>query len=155
MRPLQFAWLLLVPALGGAEIYRWVDDTGVVNYTQHSPEGIEADRIVTRGGAATVAAPIVVQAEVVDPNAHLSAEQKAMMKRLQETENARQAEIARIKESNCGRAQGVLEKLSSKGRIRVRNANGQETAMPEDERQSRIAEAQRDIVNNCQTTVSR
>lgn len=152
MRPLQFAWLLLVPALAGAEIYRWVDDTGVVNYTQHSPDGIVAERIVTTGGATTVAAPIVVEPEVDDPNAHLSAEQKAMMKRLQETEDARQAEIARIKESNCSRAQGVLNKLSSKGRIRVRGINGQESAMPEDERQSRIAEAQRDIVSNCEVT---
>ena len=129
-----------------------MDDNGVVNYTQHSPEGIVAERIVTTGGAPTVAAPIVVEPVVTDPNAHLSAEHKAMKKRLQETEDARQAEIARIKESNCSRAQGVFDKLSSRGRIRVRDADGQETAMSEDERQSRIAEAQRDIVSNCETT---
>ena len=152
MRPLQFAWLLLVPALGGADIYRWVDDSGVVNYTQHSPEGFAVERIVTTTGAPTVVVPDVVQPEAEDPNAHLSAEQKVMMKRLQETEDARQAEIARIKESNCSRAQGVLERLSGKGRIRLRDANGNETAMPEDERQSRISEAQRDIVSNCEAT---
>ena len=152
MRPLQFSWLLLVPALAGADIYRWVDDDGIVNYTQHSPEGVVAERIVTTGGAPTVVAPIVVEPEIADPNGHLSAEQKAMKKRLEETEDARQAEIARIKESNCSRAQDVLDKLSSRGRIRVRDANGQETAMSEDERQFRIAEAQRDVVSKCETT---
>ena len=152
MRPLQFAWLLLVPALGGAEIYRWVDDAGVVNYTQLSPEGVAAERIVTSSGAPTVAAPIKVEAKVEDPNAHLSAEQKEMMKRLQATEDARQAEIARIKDSNCTRAQGVLGKLTGKGRIRLRDDSGNETAMSEEERQSRIADAQRDIVSNCEIT---
>ena len=152
MRPLQFIWLLLVPALGGAEVYRWVDDTGVVNYTQHSPDGIKADRIVTSGGGATVVVPTVVETKAEDPDAHLSAEQKVMKKRLEIAESARQAEIARIKQSNCGRAQGVLQKLSSKGRIRVRDSSGEEIAMPEDERVSRIAEAQRDIVSNCEAT---
>ena len=152
MRPLQFAWLLLVPALGGAEIYRWVDDAGVVNYTQRSPEGVAAEQIVTSSGAPTIVAPIKVEAKVEDPNAHLSAEQKEMMKRLQATEDARQDEIARIKESNCTRAQGVLGKLNANGRIRVRDASGNETAMPEEERQSRIGEAQRDVVSNCEAT---
>jgi hypothetical protein len=46
----------------------------------------------------------------------------------------------------------VLQKLSSKGRIRVRDAHGEEVAMPEEERQSRIIEAQRDVVSNCETT---
>ena len=152
MRPIQFVWLLLLPTLGGADIYRWVDDAGVVNYTQHSPEGIEAERIVTRGGAPTVAIPTVVQADVEDPDAGLSDEQKAMKKRLEVAENARQAEIARIKQSNCSRAQRVLEKLSAKGRIRVRDAQGEEVAMTEEERQSRIIEAQRDVVSNCEAT---
>jgi hypothetical protein len=152
MRPLQFAWLLLVPALGGAEIYRWVDDAGVVNYTQLSPEGVAVERIVTSSGAPTVVVPITVEVKAEDPDAHLSAEQKEMMKRLQATEDARQAEIARIKESNCSRAQGVLGKLNGKGRIRVRDASGNETAMPEEERQSRISEAQRDVVSNCEAT---
>jgi hypothetical protein len=152
MRPIQFVWLLLLPALGGAEIYRWVDDAGVVNYTQLSPEGIEAERIVTRGGASTVAIPTVVEVEAEDPDAGLSDEQKAMKARLEVAENARQAEIARIKQSNCNRSQRVLQKLSSKGRIRVRDAHGEEVAMPEEERQSRIIEAQRDVVSNCETT---
>ena len=152
MRPIQFVWLLLLPALGGADVYRWVDDAGVVNYTQLSPEGIEAERIVTRGGAPTGAVPTVVEVTTEDPDAGLSEEQKAMKARLEVAENARQAEIARIKQSNCSRAQRVLAKLSSKGRIRVRDAHGEEVAMPEEERQSRITEAQRDVVSNCEAT---
>ena len=115
-------------------------------------EGIEAQLIVTRGGAPTVAIPTVVEAEVEDPDAGLSEEQKAMKMRLEVAENARRDEIARIKQSNCSRAQRVLQKLSAKGRIRVRDDRGEEVAMPEEERQSRIVEAQRDVVSNCEAT---
>ena len=82
----------------------------------------------------------------------LSPEQEAMLKKLEVVEQARQDEIARIKQSNCERATGVLAKLTSKGRIRLRDDNGQETAMTEDERESRIADAQRDMVQNCEAT---
>ena len=70
--------------------------TRVANYTQHSPDGIKADRIVTHGGGATVAVPTVVETKAEDPDAHLSAEQKVMKKRLEIAESARQAEIARM-----------------------------------------------------------
>lgn len=144
--------LLLAPTLTGAEIYRWVDDDGVVNYTQQQPEGIPSERIVTRGASTVAVHEEPKLAVPKDPNANLSSQQQAMLKRLEEAEDARQAEIARIKQSNCDRAQAVLERLSSKGRIRVRDNDGNETAMPEEERQQRISEAQRDIVANCEAT---
>ena len=33
---------LLLPLLMGTEVYRWVDENGVVNYTQTKPRGVEA-----------------------------------------------------------------------------------------------------------------
>ena len=85
MRPVHIIWLLLLPALCGAEIYRWVDENGVVNYTQRSPEGVEAERIVTRGGAPTVAEAAVAEPAVeASPEPELSPEQQAMMQKLQE-----------------------------------------------------------------------
>lgn len=151
----KISWVLLVPLLMGAEIYRWVDENGVVNYTQQSPDGVPAERIVTRSGAPSVAVSMVPEAPVADaPDQALSPQQRAELEKLQTIEKARQEEIARIKQSNCDRATSVLERLSSKGRIRVRDNDGQESAMPEEERQSRIADAQRDIVNNCPTTAT-
>jgi hypothetical protein len=155
MRPVNLLWLLLVPALTGAEIYRWVDENGVVNYTQRSPDGVEAQRIVTRSGAPSVAVAVEVTPEpevAEDPNANLSPEQQAMLEKLEKAEEERQAEIARIMQSNCDRAQKVLDRLSAKGRIRVRDENGNETAMTEVERESRISQAQRDVVQFCVST---
>ena len=48
-------------------------------------------------------------------------------------------------------ARGVLERLSASGRIRVRDAEGQERAMTEDERQSRIREAAQVVAETCQS----
>ena len=72
-----------------------------------------------------------------------------MLDNLKKTEEARKEEIARIREANCTRSKDVLERLSSAGRIRVKGPDGQEVKMPEEERQSRIEEAQRGIVANC------
>ena len=72
-----------------------------------------------------------------------------MLDNLKKTEPARKEEIARIREANCARSQGVLDRLSNSGRVRVKGPDGQEVMMSEEERQSRIEEAQRGIVANC------
>ena len=64
-------------------------------------------------------------------------------------DQARKDEIAQIRAANCKRSQDVLANLSSSGRIRVKGPDGQEVKMPEEERQTRIAEAQQGVITNC------
>ena len=47
---------------------------------------------------------------------------------------------------------GLITDLSAKERIRVRGDDGQERIMPENERQRRISEAQKGIVDNCEAS---
>ena len=82
---------------------------------------------------------------------NLTPDQQTMLENLRKAEAARQAEVVKIREANCTKAREVLERLSVTGRIRVRDESGQERAMSEDERKSRIDEAQRAIVQNCTT----
>jgi hypothetical protein len=151
--------LCCLPALMGAAVYRWVDDKGVINYSQQKPEGVNAERIDATSGrkmdepaapspdasAQTPAQTAGAQA----PDERLSPAQREALAGLQAAEQARQQEVANIREANCERARGVLERLNSTGRIRVRDADGNESVMSEDERQQRVAEAQRGVVENC------
>jgi hypothetical protein len=79
----------------------------------------------------------------------LDEEQQKMLQDLQAAEQQRQVEVARIKEQNCQRSRDVLSRLTVKSRIRVRDENGQDRVMPEDERQDRIAQAQEGIALYC------
>ncbi|MBV1907623.1 MAG: DUF4124 domain-containing protein [Pseudomonadales bacterium] len=136
---------------GSAEIYRWVDSGGVVNYTQQRPSDIDSNLVTTpltpRSAQRLAEKNLAVKKAPEKPK--LTAEQQKMLDSLKEKEAARLAEINRIKTSNCERAQKVLERLSAQGRIRVKAADGEERALPEDERQQRISEAQKGIATNC------
>lgn len=151
--------LCCLPALMGAEVYRWVDEHGVVNYTQQQPTNVASERVVA-GQAAPSRPPGDSQTRAEPPAAaasgagqppadRLTDAQREALKGLEAAEQARQQELANIRKANCERAQGVLERLTTRGRMRVRDAEGNEQIMTEEERQQRIAEAQRGVVENC------
>ena len=132
------------------EIYRWVDENGVVNYTQQKPRDMDSQTIVTNTGAPrAVSDPAPVTPTSSATGQPLSAEQEKMLEGLRAAEQARQDEIAQIKADNCQQSRDVLSRLTLKNRIRVKGADGEYTIMPEDERQSRIAEAQENIALYC------
>lgn len=139
------------------EIYRWVDANGVVNYTQLKPKDTAAEAITTQGAASRAAktapaeAPAQASATVTDPatGKPLSPEQEQMLDGLRAAERARQQEVAKIRAENCQQSKDVLARLTVKSRIRVRGDDGDYRVMPEDERQNRISEAQKNIALFC------
>jgi len=140
--------LLSLPLLMGADIYRYVDANGVVNYVQQLPYGVTGERIHTVAGAPSVTETAVVTPPKPEEPA-LDPKQQAMLDDLKKADQARKDEIARIRDANCTRSRDVLEKLSSYGHLRVTGPDGQQRKMPEDEREQRIEEAQKGIVTNC------
>jgi hypothetical protein len=141
--------VLAAPLLMGTEIYRYVDANGVVTYAQQLPYGVKGELIKTNAGSPTVTVPAAPTDAQKPDEQKLSPQQQAMLDNLRKVEQARREEINRIRETNCTRSKEVLERLSTAGRIRVKGADGEETKMPEEERQARISEAQQGIVSNC------
>ena len=131
------------------QVYRWVDEQGVVNYTQQKPRDMDAEQLSTRSGAPRVVdeapAPLVSPAT----GQELSQDQQSMLEGLQAKEQARKEDIAKIKQENCEKSQAVLGRLTIKNRIRIRGDDGEYRIMAEDERQERIQEAQMGIAQNC------
>ena len=146
-----------LPLLMAADVYRWVDADGVVNFTQQKPQGVDADRVRAQTGEfinsgtsspASTAIP-VAGAAGGRTNQALDDQQQSMLADLEAAEQARRNELAKIRDANCQQARTLLEQLSTRGRIRVRGDDGSEQMMPEEERQQRIAEAQRGVAANC------
>ncbi len=151
--------IALLPWLMGAAVYRWVDENGVVNYSQLEPEGVDAELVSSDTGARQRSSSTPAQAPAqtlpADGEQTLTEQQQKMLADLQAAEQERQAEIARVREANCQEARDVLGRLTSRGRIRIAGEDGEERAMPEEERQRRIDEAQRAVAANCTETASR
>jgi len=157
-RALPLIGSVLLIAISGQsaadQIYRWVDDKGVVNYTQLKPRDGDAEAITTQGGvhaARAEPAPSTTAAAVTDPatGQPLSPEQEQMLEGLRAAERSRQAEIAKLKAENCQQSKDILARLTVKNRIRVRGDDGEYRVMAEDERESRISEAQKNIALYC------
>lgn len=150
------ALVCLLPCLMGASVYRWVDENGVVNYTQLKPEGVDAELVSADTGRRVVSNPRPAAETIGRQDAPpLTEKQQDMLSDLQAAERERQAEIARVREANCEAAHDQLRQLTSRGRIRVVGNDGVERVMPDEERQQRIADAQRAVAANCVDTASR
>lgn len=167
---ITFLTVLLLAGTVNAETeyYTWVDENGVTNYAERSPQGINATYIGPnrrqaqadgnpadgrpgrRPGA--VAEPEPAQAETnaaadssaeaeeeINPDELIAAEREEIA-----------AQIQQAKSQNCEMGKKNLAQLTAYSRIRVQE-NGQERFLSEQERQAKIQEA-RDIVrNNCQS----
>lgn len=160
MRQLAFflAFMVASPALLGADVYRWKDANGVINYTQQRPQGFEAELISASGQVRSNRASSTTVETVPAPSAaaplaadggELNAEQQKMLDDLKLAEQERQEAFLAAKNDNCERARGLLQQLSARGRIRVTGADGEQKILPEEERQQRISEAQQGVAENC------
>jgi hypothetical protein len=155
--------LVAVPLLLGADFYRWADADGVVNYSQRKPEGVESarmradtgQRVTVDGGvpaatpasalpAATAAGPTAVTSHAPLENAEATAPGMPSAQ-----------ELAKQRNELCKSARAVLEQLTSRGRVRVRDEDGTARLLTEDERQERIGQAERSMANHCAGTAGR
>ena len=137
-----------------AEVYRWVDENGVVNFSQHKPEGRAARSVDPRGSkpARRPVDPASSAEEASQPK--LSENQQQMLNELKAREAERQAQLAEIRRDNCEKSRNLLQRLTATARIRVRGEDGQERVLPDEELQARISEAQEGIATNCDSIAS-
>jgi hypothetical protein len=137
------------------DYYVWIDENGITNYAQKSPEGLNAEHVtsarrfgdstfptnelptVPSRGSRPGAPPEPISTEV-DPD-QLIAEQKAAIA----------AQIAQQKRSNCEIGKKNLTNLEMFKRIRVKAEDGTETVLSDAEKAERTATARQVIRENC------
>lgn len=146
--------LAALPALMGADVYRWKDTNGVINYTQQKPPGIDAE-LISASGQVRPSGPSAAPAKLAETptapaaDSDLNAEQQKIMADLKAAEEERKIAYEAAKSDNCERSRAVLKRLSAVGRIRVAAEDGTQTILGEEERQQRISDAQRGVAENC------
>lgn len=151
MRRLTLSVLLALSALTvQAEIYRWVDDQGVTQYSQTPPTGRDAS---------TVKPP---PAPSIDPEQARREQQRQITESLDDyledralakEKRAKAEEDQARKDKNCEAGRFNLSNLqsdSTKKIVRqIRKPDGTIVPLSDDERQQKIKEAEAVIKENC------
>jgi len=144
-----------LPALLGAGLYRWVDEHGVVNFSQHKPMNAPADAVPERQPArlgGTSPAPEIDASDNDDapPSvAELDEDRQNAREVLMLAERARQEELENVRRTKCELATTILEQLTTRGRVRLQGDDANGRVMSEEERQTHISEARQTISANC------
>lgn len=126
-----------------AEIYKWVDADGNVQYTQHPPPpGIEGESIKPPPKISSDKA--VKQLE-----SQLQREQKQQERRNKAADKRREAEQERAEYARaCEQARQRLNQ-AQRPRVRTANPDGSRTRLSEEDRQKIINQANKDIEEYC------
>jgi hypothetical protein len=119
--------MLALPATA-SEIYRWVDDQGVVHYTDR-PDRQGAERLTVRVSAPSDTAPRV------------SAQPRAQGELMSESVAEQEAAAAAAREANCQSASQRLQSLQAAPRLYREGAGGAREYLDDAEIELVLAEA--------------
>jgi len=133
---------LLVVTAANAEIYKWTDSNGDIHYSERKPD-VKANvkMVIPRNVNASAPRPTVAERDDNWAN-----EQAAEAER--EATAAADAEAAATVKQNCEQANKRAASLE-RPRVNKVDADGTRTRMPEEWRQSQLAEARAAISQYC------
>ncbi|MBT8069478.1 MAG: DUF4124 domain-containing protein [Xanthomonadales bacterium] len=140
-------------ALAGGEVYRWVDENGVVHFGDQPDAKAKANAEVvqiqtTPAGSAETPTADTPAAE----NASDSA-QPSYVQTLREERAARRREAAEREKAiagDCKRSREVVSQLEPSPRVIVRREDGTVTRLDDNERVKALDEARNFIADNCE-----
>jgi hypothetical protein len=133
-------------ALAADAIYKWVDESGETHYSQTRPSGDYEVELV-KGAPPPADNPEQVKQHLqrqVDEMTERNKEQNDVKK-----EAISEAEYQKLVKENCTNARNNLGALEQGGRKRYLTPEGEVVRLTEEERQSRIAEANKQIKEYC------
>jgi hypothetical protein len=146
-----FAALLAVAAAASAQLYKWTDPNGRVQYGDSPPAGVNATPL-RRPSAASAPAP---DAKAAPKGPLTPAEQEAEFRKRQidaQKEREKQAHAeqqAEVKRENCARAQDYLRTLESGQRIARTDPTGERYYLEDAQVAQETAGAREDVRKWC------
>lgn len=126
-----------------SQVYKWVDAQGVTHFSAQPPQGQDATSVNT---AAPPPKPAVAEEKKAAPTFESIAdpEQAAIDEKVKQDIAAKEVE----RKKYCADVRTNLSQLENNPRVRT-EVDGEVRRLSEDERQSRISEAQKAIAENC------
>jgi hypothetical protein len=142
------AWVPLTTT--AEEVYRWVDENGVVHFGARAPEQGDSEKVsiqVDPGAATSQAAepnsPYAEQEANPQPSV---AQQRRDARAAMLQENTERAEIT---SGMCTQARDVIAQLEPSPRVNVTHEDGTVTRMDDNDRLEKLGEAKAFVAENC------
>ncbi len=149
MRYIMLLVLLLVfCAVAHAQIYKWVDQDGNIQYTDQPPSAGSAQKERKLKIKSTPASPADNKSTVPKSLAEERAEFDKRRLDKHEAESKRQAEIE-VNNQKCMHAQGKLKTFRDSARLTMPDGKGGIQYVDDDLRQKNIEEAKKNISTFC------
>ena len=132
------------------EIYRWVDENGVVHFGDRAPEQNDAERISIPQSHVISAQPSADPAAVDPTDTQDPQPSVAQQLRDERAEARREREAkAEITAENCTKARQVVSQLEPSPRVNVTHEDGTVTRMDDDDRLENLGNAKAFVAENC------
>ncbi|RON21415.1 glycosyltransferase [Pseudomonas brassicacearum] len=128
--------LLISPLCTAAQIYKWVDAQGVTHFDAQPPQGQQATTVVT---------PSSVSQPATLPGSKAIGNQQDIDNTVKKQVAEQQAQLKAF----CVQARTNLAQLQNNPRLRE-DVEGEMRRLTDQQRQERISETQKQIVENCQ-----
>ena len=136
-------------AAGATEVHRWVDENGVVHFSDVRPNGEPASTLELADPSPAPPAPAVNATAVTDAGDQTlsAAEQKR-----REIRERREAQAAEREETAtwCDKHRTRLEQMEPARRVFYTDENGEQVRMDDDMRMGLIEESKTFLSENCQ-----
>jgi hypothetical protein len=138
---LTLSLCLFLQSTAYAEVYKWVDEKGQVNYSDH-PGNTEAEQVTIRDNE-TTKPRIIKKAEADENNSKdkNTAEESVKL----EPPKISKKERRRL----CNEAKNDIAAISSRGRMREINKKGEYIYLSEQQRQQRLSTARKKQAKFC------
>ena len=148
-----FATLLFLAmdVMAGNEIYRWVDENGVIHFGEQPPEKGNAQNVSVQQSAGIDANPST-DATPANPEAPLEPQPSVAQQRRDERaeKRAEREENERIIAAACAQRRTLVSQLEPSTRVMVRMEDGTVTRLDDNVRLETLNEAKTYIANKCE-----
>jgi hypothetical protein len=148
--PLTCVLLALASGLHAATkdtVYKWVDDNGAVHYTQVPPQNREYETLKQATAPPAGDDPDSIRSNLKE---QVDAMDKQQEEKQEEVKDARQwSRIQKLRRENCAIATQNLANLNQGGQKAFMTPDGEVLRLSDDERASRIDQANMQIKENC------
>lgn len=142
---------LAMDVMAANEIYRWVDENGVVHFGEQPPEKGDAESVSIQQSTGIDATPSP-EATPANPEDPLEPEPSVAQQRRDERaeKRAEREENERIIGEACAQRRTLVSQLEPSTRVMVRMEDGTVTRLDDNVRLETLNEAKTYIANNCE-----
>lgn len=146
--------LLTLAADATGQVYRWVDENGVVHYGDRAPQGVEATLVGVKPNTVPISRPepaasdaegaAEAEGEAAESLSYAEQRRRERAERRQEQEKA-----ARERQANCDAMRSRKAFLEPSPRVLVEDEDGTTRRLDDDERLRLLSEANAYLAENC------